>query len=110
MNFKEEFKNLDKKSLLCLGAIILVTVLVFVGLSYFLSKDIEMEIEDRAEELRRRKTIEKQMGELDGLMEGASPLTEQEIQGQVDDLKEAQEYSKPSSEKEIQKQIEELHK
>jgi len=46
MNFKEEFKNLDKKSLLCLGAIILVTVLVFVGLFYFLSKDQQINVQE----------------------------------------------------------------
>lgn len=46
MNFKETFKNIDKKSLMALGAIILVTVIVFVGLLYFLSKDQQVSVQE----------------------------------------------------------------
>ena len=46
MSLKEKFQNIDKKSLLCLGAIILITVIVFVGLLYFLSKDRQVDVQE----------------------------------------------------------------
>ena len=46
MSFKERFENWDKWPRLCLVVIILVTVVVSAGLFYFLSKDIEMNIQE----------------------------------------------------------------
>ena len=104
--------QIDKKSLLYLGIIILAS-LISLALIWRFSQmpEIKKEI-PLPEKPSQENIIKKQLEELEALeaLRTETPtLTEKEIQAQLKELQTLQKKTKPLSEEETQKQLEELN-
>jgi hypothetical protein len=102
-------KNLDKKSLIYFGIIILASLISFFLIWHF-SQMPETKGAIPLPTKPSQDIIKKQLKELETLRSETPSLTEKEIQTQLRELETLQKKTKPLSQEEIQKQLEELNK
>ncbi len=78
-------EKLDKKSLQCLGIIIIIAIVVCIGLFYYLkwTELKEAPEQEKPLESKKEETIKQQLQELE---EEAGSLSEEEIKKQLEEL------------------------